>query len=252
MLKHLNALRQDFVHRSERAEIRTNDPASSGQTGRVLSRRIRHDIAKMNWPIDHNLGSEAELLQRYGTGRGTLREAVRLLEHHAAVEMRRGPGGGLIVRAPDGESVIHAVALHLTYRGIRAADLFEAREALEMAALQLAIERLTEEGTDRLTRALDGNGSSSVGFAQSAHDFHVLIAELGGNRTLQLFVAVLARITAERLEEPGVQRGATPGNTLEQVSYAHRRIVDAILDGDVALARRRMRIHLRSLERAIA
>ena len=252
MLKHLNALRQDFVHRSERAEIRTNDPASSGQTGRVLSRRIRHDIAKMNWPIDHNLGSETELLERYATGRGTLREAVRLLEYHSAVQMRRGPGGGLIVRAPDGESVMRAVALHLAYRGIRSVDLFEAREALEMAALQLAIERLTEEGTDRLTRALDDNDLSSVGFAQSAHDFHVVIAELSGNQTLQLFVAILTRITAKRLEEPGAQRATTPGNVREQVDYAHRKIVDAILDGDVPLARRRMRLHLRSLECSIA
>jgi DNA-binding FadR family transcriptional regulator len=91
-----------------------------------------------------------------------------------------------------------------------------------------------------------------VGFAQSAHDFHVVIAELSGNQTLQLFVAILTRITAKRLEEPGAQRATTPGNVREQVDYAHRKIVDAILDGDVPLARRRMRLHLRSLECSIA
>src|SRR5699024_5771146 len=120
-----------------------------------LARRIRWDVKRAGWPVGRNMGSEDDLLQRYGAGRTSLREAIRILEHHGAAEMRRGPGGGLIVRAPSGEAVLHAATLYLEYRGIRPAGLLGARQALEMATLRLAIERLDDEGQDKLRYLLD-------------------------------------------------------------------------------------------------
>ena len=47
------------------------------------------------------VGTEPELIEREGVSRALLREAVRLLEHHHIARMRRGPGGGLFVMAPE-------------------------------------------------------------------------------------------------------------------------------------------------------
>jgi DNA-binding FadR family transcriptional regulator len=253
MLKHLTALHQELIHRPARRPQPVDDPASSGQTGRTLARCIRRDIAQLGWPVGHNLGSETELLERYGTGRAGLREAVRLLEHHAAVEMRRGPGGGLIVRAPDGEAILRAATLHLEYRGIRPVDLFEVREALEMATLQLAIERMDDDGQKRLGQAIERGGDLlAADFAQASHDIHVVIAELSGNRTLQLFIAILTDITAARMPQPTGKRRRTASAARVQIAHAHNSIAEAILAGDTPLARRRMRLHLRALECSIA
>ncbi len=79
---------------------------------RVASRIIA-DIRARGWPVGEVLGSETELLERYGVSRAVFREAVRLLEHQQIARMRRGPGGGLVIEAPSVESVVEAMAIYL-------------------------------------------------------------------------------------------------------------------------------------------
>ena len=81
------------------------DPAAAATARswrRVVADRILGDIAEEGWPEGEVVGSEAELLERYGVSRAVFREAVRLLEHLQVARMRRGPGGGLVVLDADG------------------------------------------------------------------------------------------------------------------------------------------------------
>ncbi len=249
MFQHLTAMQQDVQRGSGARNHRVE--AEAPCAARLLAARIRRDIARLGWPAGRVLGSEAELLERYQVGRATLREATRVLGRHGAVEMRRGPGGGLVIRKPDGTAVRRVTSLHLRQLGMRAGDVFEAREAVEMATLQLAIERL-DDGARRwlLDVPLDHAGSPKGTLGETAHGFHIVLAELGGNRTLQLFVAILTGLTAEHLASQAA--AVVPGQPREDhraaIAHAHRRIAEAVLDGDTALARRRMRLHLRALE----
>jgi DNA-binding FadR family transcriptional regulator len=76
------------------------------------------------------LGSERALMERAGVSRGVLREAVRLLEHHHVVRMRRGPGGGLFVVEPSAAAIVDSAAIYLAWRGARRADLAELRDGI--------------------------------------------------------------------------------------------------------------------------
>ncbi|GAA0901481.1 hypothetical protein [Streptomyces asiaticus] len=58
--------------------------------------------------------------------------------------MRRGPGGGLVVAEPDPDAMVHATAVHLRYRKVGPQALFEARTALEVAAVRGASENIDE------------------------------------------------------------------------------------------------------------
>ena len=60
----------------------------------VVARSIENQVVALGWPVGEVLGSEAELLERFGVSRAVLREAVRIVEHTGAARMRRGPGGG--------------------------------------------------------------------------------------------------------------------------------------------------------------
>src|ERR1700722_20641397 len=62
---------------------------------------IEREILAAGWPVGAIVGSEKELLDKHGVSRAVLREAIRLLEHHMIATLRSGPGGGLIVTAPD-------------------------------------------------------------------------------------------------------------------------------------------------------
>ena len=253
MLTHLAALRQELSHRPITGPERAPGRGRPEQAGRQLARRLRRDIAGLGWPVGHNLGSEPELLERYATGRAGLREAVRLLEHHGVVEMRRGPGGGLVVRSPNAAAVQRAAALHLGYRGITSVELFEAREGIEAAVLRLAVERLDGDGRRQLEAATaSGADLPPARFGPAAHDFHRVLAGLSGNRTLELFVAILIGITAERMAPDSPVPPRAGRDSRQQIDHAHRRIAEAIASGDTALAQRRLRLHLRALECSIA
>ena len=62
----------------------------------------------------HRAGANAGSL---ASARAVFREAVRLLEQDGVAQMRRGPGGGLVVTAPRASSVARAAALHLQFFG---------------------------------------------------------------------------------------------------------------------------------------
>jgi DNA-binding FadR family transcriptional regulator len=86
-------------------ESKAGDLGSGNREGSKLAaltaRRIEDEIIARRWPIGEVIGSEADLMARYEVSRAVLREAVRLVEHHGAARMRRGPSGGLVVQAPS-------------------------------------------------------------------------------------------------------------------------------------------------------
>src|SRR5262245_31074298 len=116
---------------SEMKEI--DDPGA--KAGEQLARRIEEEIIAAGWPVGMRLGSEPELIERYGISRAVLREAIRILEHHQVARTREGRGGGLVVTAPDSGAITRALELYLRYQGVSLVDLLETKRALEMAAL---------------------------------------------------------------------------------------------------------------------
>ena len=77
----------------------------------VVARRIEDDVVARGWPVGTVLGSETDLLERFGVSRAVLREAVRIVEHTGAARMRRGPGGGLVVSEPNRSAVVTAMSV---------------------------------------------------------------------------------------------------------------------------------------------
>src|SRR5262245_23478861 len=98
--------------------IRTLAPASGRKMGEVLAERIENEIVASGWKVGQVIGSEAELCERYQVSRAVFREAIRLVTHHGVAEMRRGPGGGLVVVEPSIDAAVRAVLLNLEYRSI--------------------------------------------------------------------------------------------------------------------------------------
>lgn len=213
----------------------------------VVARDIEQEIIDAGWPVGDVLGSEAELIDRLRVSRAVFREAVRLMEHHGVARMRRGPGGGLVVTAPQGESITQSMALFLNYRHVTLHDLHEARVTVELNCVQLAAERINESGIARLRDAIADEASGLVVQPTAqAHEIHRLIAELSGNAAMALFVEALTKLTfqRQRQERRDVEEQLA---VAENVHHAHAAIVEAIIVGDTALARHRMSRHLDAL-----
>lgn len=249
MRKHLDA-EGAFLRRRRSGPSRLLNLPPIGHSGRlseVTARRIFEDIVDQGWPVGELLGSESELIARCGVSRAVFREAVRLLEHHQIVRMRRGPGGGLFVTAPGAEATTEAIAVHVERHRITPSQLFEVRRAIELAVLDRVLEHPDPEVVVRLRDALMAEQEATRSeFVGVGHDLHEVLAELSGNRVLQLLTQVLVRLSRLRATPPDDAVDTVPAAHIHEV---HTRLVDAVIAGDRELARHRAQRHLQELER---
>ncbi|GAA1838289.1 FCD domain-containing protein [Pseudonocardia ailaonensis] len=201
------------------------DGGPGGKRGEVLAGRIHDDIAAEGRQVGEVIGLEQDLLTRYRVSRAVLREAVRILEHHSVARMRRGPGGGLVIVAPDPAASIHTMALYLDYKGTGPEQLRSVRDAIELGCIQ----------------TLGAAAAPPEAAAAPGDAFHLEIARLAGNPVLLLFLRVVLELGARH-----GRRGPTrcAGHA---VGEAHEAILDAIVSGDEGLAQLRMRRHLQAL-----
>jgi DNA-binding FadR family transcriptional regulator len=206
-----------------------------------LAQKLESKIMSAGWPIGETLGSEADLINEYGVSRAVFREAVRIVEHHGAARMRRGPGGGLIITEPDTNAVAHAVTLCLDFEDVSAADLLDARSALELACVKLATETIDEAGIEKLRSVLQREDSLGLAGAAAGHSFelHVALAEITRNPAMILLVQILSRLTFERTGNLNYDE-----QEMGDMHRAHEAVVEAVIAGDSALAQHRMSRHL--------
>ena len=176
-----------------------------------------------------------------------LREAVRLLEYHSVARMRRGPGGGLVVTAPDATASIDAVAIYLDYQQVAVDDLRTVRDTIEIGCLEAVTARHDDpEIAARLTASIR-DLSPAVSAVARGHYFHTEIAELTGNPVLALFLRILTTVGSRRNKVPASESLGI----WERVDDIHEKILDAILAGDTPLAVHRMRRHLEALTASV-
>ncbi|WP_327693427.1 MULTISPECIES: FadR/GntR family transcriptional regulator [unclassified Streptomyces] len=240
------------VHRGQRISGNVIEPelveGLRAKLAEVLAARIHDDIAARGWQIGMVLGSEADLLARYGVSRAVLREAVRLLEYHSVARMRRGPGGGLVVTAPEPQASIDTMALFLEYQGVTADDLRIVRNAIELGIIARVTARHAggdTEVVERLTKAVRWPTEGPADELRKADLFHSELAALADNPVLSLFLSIITELF--RRHASGHDR-PLPGDTAaEEVQHVHQRILDAIVQGDAGVARHRMGRHLDAL-----
>lgn len=214
----------------------------------VVAARIHDDIAARGWQVGMVLGSETDMLARYGISRAVLREAVRLLEYHAVAQMRRGPGGGLVVTEPEPQASIDTMALFLEYEGVTADDLRIVRNAIELGIIARVTARYADgdnEVAQRLAAAVRWPTEGPADDPRKADLFHTELADLAGNPVLSLFLSIITELF--RRHAAGHDQ-PLPGDTAaEEVEHVHQLILDAIVQGDAGIARHRMRRHLDAL-----
>lgn len=221
---------------------------SRGKLALLTAKRIEADIIRRRWPVGALLGSEGELREQYGVSRAVLREAIRLTEHHQAATMRRGPSGGLFVRSPEPSGATRAMVIYLESVGTSLEDLIGARLLLEPLAVALAVERIDEQGIERLRAVLAGDDSDLLHHGKFGHVVHVAIGELSCNPAIALFIEILAQLT-ERYSRVanGREHDAISAATGHDAAKAHRAVVEAIISGDVARAQFVLQNHLEAM-----
>jgi DNA-binding FadR family transcriptional regulator len=109
----------------------------------AIAAQILDDIARRGMTEGQPLMSEAAMLETYGGGRASVREALRILETNGLVNIKAGPRGGAVVGRVDPVQFGRSATRYFQLGGATVRELIEARLILEPATTGLAAKRRT-------------------------------------------------------------------------------------------------------------
>lgn len=213
-----------------------------------IAKRLRGTIVAGRLAPDRRLPSEAEMAERHGVSRSTIREALRQLSSQGLVVTTRGVRGGSRVGAPDhsdvGRMLDAGIALLSHANAVTVPELVEARGFLEVPAARLAAARRSDADIAAMRAGVDALRSKANirRVFEANRAFHAAILEASGNRVLSLVTEPLFAVLQTRFRRDLVKPGYWA-----HVQSAHRRILGAIERGDGDAAARAMSSHLARL-----
>ncbi|HEY8609712.1 MAG TPA: FadR/GntR family transcriptional regulator [Roseomonas sp.] len=223
-------------------------PAAIPDERANLIGRLLPFIAHRRLEPGDRLPSERELAERFGVGRGAVREALAVLETLRIVERR--PNSGIFLRPVEKQGSIEAIVLQaelgipLTEAEVR--EVVELRRILEMQAMRLAAERRHADDIAHLDAILaDTDRAIAAGENPADHDaaFHLAMVEATGNHVFLRVVNAFYLMSRNR------RRAYFADGTRAPFSQAqHRAMRDAVEAGDPDRAEAAMGSHLRGVE----
>ena len=101
------------------------------------------------------LPPERDLMERFETSRGTLREALRVLEQKGLIEIRLGTNGGAVIKGLTTEKISENLALLIRFQQVSLEHLAEFREGVEGSVVALAAMRATPSDIRHLRMLLE-------------------------------------------------------------------------------------------------
>lgn len=182
------------------------------------------------------------MLEKYETGRGTLREALRLLEFQGVIALKPGPRGGPVLLDPDATHLASTVVLLMQLKQAPFRTIVEVRSALEPMISSLAATRISDESLDELSgtiKSMRENLGDQHIFLDENKRFHDIIAWSSGNALFGYIVDSLLGImdgTVVGIDYPSPRRSA--------ILKAHEDIYEAIAARDAVESEALMRKHI--------
>jgi GntR family transcriptional regulator, transcriptional repressor for pyruvate dehydrogenase complex len=210
----------------------------------TVAKQIVDDIFAQGLRPGAKLPGEREMLERFGISRGTLREALRILEAHGLLIIRSGPRGGPMIAHMTARDFNKACSLHFKAAGITIQQLWEARLGIEPTLARLATENLDDANRSELASLLESAQKNNsidelAEYIRLGSAVHRAIAAASGSPILSLFAQSLGEMTANM-----ESRSVFPPSEHERVNADHIAILQAILSGRVKRAESLVTAHM--------
>ena len=206
----------------------------------VLAERLKQEILSDGYTPGASLPTERELVSTTGLSRGSVREALRILEAQGLVNTRAGRYGGTTVAQPTAIHLAGHINLYIKGRSVPLSALVEVRLALEPMVAALAAVRRTEEDLANLhaiaARIEWAADNDLTAFLEENVNWHDAIAAASHNELLHAFATSVSGLMFEASQ---IKEFAS-AEVRQRVRHAHARILEAIEAGDADLARSRV------------
>jgi GntR family transcriptional repressor for pyruvate dehydrogenase complex len=220
-------------------------PIARQNTYELVADRLVALISERHLRPGDAIPTERELTERYGVGRSSVREALRVLESNGLIASTRG---GFVVAAAS-RTLNKSIGLLLVLEEANLRELFELRRMLEVETAALAAARRRRRHLAQLAETIEemehGLADEDRYIAADVR-FHLVLAEASGNRMVEHVMLAIRDLLRRALST--IYR--IPESAAQSIAD-HRAILAAVESTDVPRARAAMRDHLDSVARAI-
>lgn len=193
------------------------------------------------------LPAERELKEMFNISRGTLREALRVLEQKGLIKIKLGVGGGSVVKAVDTDQISESLGLLIRSQKVSLNHLAEFREDVEGIVAANAARSSTDEHIQDLKNLLaearkcvEQGSSRRNEFIEIDKQIHMNLAEIAGNpiytsilhsihenihRYYDRFLSMEERELRENYQDLcNIVRAAEAGNAEEACRFAQEHV----------------------------
>jgi GntR family transcriptional repressor for pyruvate dehydrogenase complex len=215
-------------------------PIKKTRIAEEIADRIRVLILDGTLPPDRPLPGERLLAARFGVSRGSIRDALRLLETIGLLETRHGQG--TFPRELDVNRLVAPLASILAYRSDLRDELLDVRRMFEPAVARVAATRVTDEDLADLQRILDTQRRKlKAGGSAIIEDtaFHAALARATRNRVVMRIMQTLNDLLIESRTRALRQKGRP-----ERSVQGHEAVVAALRRRDPDAAAVAMHTHI--------
>lgn len=224
---------------------------SLSRASSTLADRLRDLILTGVFQQGTMLPSEREIVTDSGLSRGSVREALRILETEGLVEMRTGRAGGALITTPTRASLAQTLEVFLRANEVKLKVLLDCRLAIEPMMARLTAEAHSAEDLARIQEAHEDfmkEAADPEKYRASNFRWHLSVAYASQNEPL---IALMESVREPILHSQGYNRLSTPARS-EQTIIAHSAVMDAIIARDGDRAARAMETHLGTFRGVIA
>ncbi|QEN09178.1 FadR family transcriptional regulator [Oceanispirochaeta crateris] len=204
----------------------------------VYDQLLMH-IKNDTWREGEKLPSENELKNQFCVSRISIRQAIQKLTALGIVETRQGEGTFLKKVTSDNYTNMLFPAFMINKNTLT--EILEYRSIMEVGALELACDRITEEeitSLERIVSRMEKNSHDDKKFASDDLAFHNVIARASKNDLIINVSVFVFELMAESMEHIVTTLGMKDGK------HFHRLILEKIKQQDKEGAVRAMREHV--------
>jgi GntR family transcriptional repressor for pyruvate dehydrogenase complex len=217
-------------------------PVSRDTLTRQAAETLKRFIISEEMQTGDQLPSERELSETLAVSRNIVRESLSALMAEGIISKQAGKG--TFVAEFDREAVQSSLPLTLGAGQPTAKDLREARAALEIGAVGLIVQRITDAELAMLEEILavyeakHAEGKSTI---KDDIDFHLCLLKATKNPVIIEMAPLVVDVFRRTLAEDASAIRRNP----ERIMVEHRRIVEALGERDITAVRLAMHAHFK-------
>ncbi|MCX7561884.1 GntR family transcriptional regulator [Sulfitobacter sp. F26204] len=216
--------------------------------------QIKHWVVERDLRKGDKLPNEAAMIAQFGVSKGTVREAMRILEAQGLIVTKTGPGGGSAVGEVSKERAISLLGNYFYFKNLSLSDIYQLRKLLEPELVANLAGTLDEETLTELRSMAHQHPEPAKTPEEEKQQhisslvFHARLADAAENELMGFVISFMARILSDLTVYHRLY--AAPNKELWERGRRHQiDLVDALEKGERSRARDIMMSHMEGAER---